>query len=72
MCKIGKCLVASGFGVIGVVGIILMAKAGKHHTGIYENVGKCADKNLKKSIEVLSKAIAYAQSVFEQVKKRKQ
>jgi hypothetical protein len=71
MGKMRKCLMASGFGVIGVVGIVLIVKAGRHHIGMYENVGKNVDRTLKKSIIVLSKAIAHAQSVFEHLKKRK-
>jgi hypothetical protein len=68
-----KCVVISGVGAMGVVGIILMAKAARHphNTGRYEKVGKGIDQRLRESKAALDKATAHVQSVFEHITNRK-
>jgi hypothetical protein len=65
-----KCLAISG-GAMGVVGILLMVKAARHHTGTYEKVGKDFDESLKESKAALDKATAHVKNVFERIKNRK-
>jgi len=68
-----KCLVVSGAGILGVVGIMLMVKGTRHRhqTGRYEKVGTDIDEKLRESREAFDKATAHVQSVFEHIKNRK-
>ena len=73
MNNISKCLVASGAGAMGVVGIAFMVKVlrPRHPAGMYEKVGKGIDERLKESKTALDKATTHVQSVFDHIRNRK-
>jgi hypothetical protein len=69
-----KCLVMTGVGAVGVVGILLIVKFARHwhQAGMYGKVGKGIEERLKESKEALDNATSHVQRVFEQIKGQKQ
>lgn len=68
-----KSMLLLGMSVIGVAGLILMAKNAQHRhcNGTYEKVGQSIDHRLMEARESLEKASVQVQNVFEHIKNMK-
>lgn len=65
-----KCLVISGAGALGVIGLLLIVTTVRHgrHTGMGEKVGKNIDESLRDSKEAFDKATALVRRTLNHAK----
>ena len=71
MDKMQKCLAISGAGAVGIAGIVLIVKAARRRTGMFEKMGKNIDERLRKPKAALEEATVRLQGVIERVKNLK-
>jgi hypothetical protein len=68
-----KRLIVSGLGAISVIGVLILVKTTlhRHHSGMYEKVGKSIAEKLKESKAALDMATTHVQGVFDRIRNLK-